>query len=266
MANHSVNQATARHQEQKRQRGLFLALVGALLLLAIVFIVHVLKVHKVEHELADTQTQLTQAQNDAKQAHADLDKAKGQASDLQSQLTQAKSHSADLQARLDQTKQSTGQMSSQLDKSKADLADLQTKLTSSRAQAADLQTQVTQANAGSAQLVTQLDQQKIQNMDLQAKLQKAENDLTQLQPLLLRARHIPLTTSLDKHGGSYTLHIRNLYLEPISVDISISGPEKTRSQTNVIGGGESLAVDKLALGENVVVSSDGYDPINLTVK
>lgn len=266
MANHSVNQATARHQQRQRQSGLFLALVGALLLLAVVFIVHALKVHKLEHELSDTQKQLTQAQNDAKQAHADLDKAQGHASDLQSQLDQAKSHAADLQAQLDQTKQSTGQMSAQLDKSKADYADLQTKLNSSKAQAADLQNQVTQANSGSAQLVTQLDQAKIQNMDLQTKLQKAENDLTQLQPLLLRARHIPLTTSLDKHGGSYVLHVKNLYLEPISVDVSISGPEKTRSQTNVIGGGESLAIDKLALGDNVVVSSDGYDPINLTVK
>ncbi|HEY1763618.1 MAG TPA: hypothetical protein VGF85_01765 [Opitutaceae bacterium] len=266
MANQSVNQATARHRERQAQSGLFLGLVGALVLLAVVFIVHVLKVHKLEHELSDAQKQLTQAQNDAKQTHADLDKARSQSSDLQSQLDQAKSHTADLQAQLDQAKQSTGQMSAQFDKSKADMADLQTKLNSSKAQAADLQTQVTQANSGAAQLVTQLDQSKIQNMDLQTRLQKAENDLNQLQPLLLRARHIPLTTSLEKHGGSYTLRIKNLYLEPISVDVSISGPEKTRSQTNVIGGGEALAVDKLALGDTVVVSSDGYDPINLTVK
>jgi uncharacterized phage infection (PIP) family protein YhgE len=266
MANPSVNQATARHQQRKVERGLFLALVGALVLLAIVFIVHLLKVHKLEHELADTQKQLTAATNDAKQAHADLDKATGQVADLQSQLDQSKSHATDLQAQLDQAKQSTGQLTAQLDKSKAETADLQTKLNSSRAQTADLQNQLNQANSGSAQLVSQLDQAKIQTMDLQARLQKAESDLSQLQPLLLRARHIPLTTSIDKHAGSYILHIRNLYLQPLSVDISISGPDKTRSQTNVIGGGETLNVDKLAAGENVVVSSDGYDPINLTIK
>src|ERR1700733_9419865 len=128
-----MNHATTQHRQRKAQSGLFLALVGACLLLAIVFIVHILKVHKLEHQLDDTQKQLTAAKADATQAHADLDKAKGQASDLQSQLNQA--------------------------------------------------------NAGSAQMVSQLDQSKIQTMDLQARLQKAEGDLSQLQPLLLRARH-----------------------------------------------------------------------------
>ncbi len=261
-----MNQATTHHHQRKAQSGLFLALVGACLLLAIVFIVHILKVHKLEHQVDDTQKQLTAAKADATQAHADLDKAKGQASDLQSQLDQAKAHAADLQAQLDQTKQGTTQLQAQLDKSKADFADLQTKLNSSKAQAVDLQGQLSQANAGSAQMVTQLDQAKIQTMDLQARLQKAEADLSQLQPLLLRARHIPLTTSMEKTHGSFTLHIKNLYLQPLGVDISISGPEKTRSQTNVIGGGGMLDVDKLNAGENVVVASDGYDPLNLTVK
>ncbi len=261
-----MNQATVQHRQRKAQSGLFLALVGACLLLAIVFIVHVLKVHKLEHQLDDTQKQLTAAKADATQAHADLDKAKSQASDLQSQLDQAKAHSADLQAQLDQAKQGTGQLQAQLDKSKADTADLQTKLNNSKAQVADLQGQLNQANAGSAQMVSQLDQAKIQTMDLQARLQKAESDLSQLQPLLLRARHIPLTTSVEKTHGSFTLHIKNLYLQPLSVDISITGPEKTRSQTNVIGGGGTLDVDKLNAGDNVVVASDGYDPVNLVVK
>ena len=79
---------------------------------------------------------------------------------------------------------------------------------------------------------------------------------------------MPVTTSFEKiHGGrSFTLHISNLYLQPLSVDISITGPEKTRSQSNVIGGGGTLAVEKLAAGENVVIASDGYDPVNLTVQ
>ena len=45
---------------------------------------------------------------------------------------------------------------------------------------------LTQANAGSNQLLSQLDQAKIQTMDLQGRLQKAESDLAQLQPMLLK--------------------------------------------------------------------------------
>jgi hypothetical protein len=104
-------------------------------------------------------------------------------------------------------------------------------------------------------------------MDLQARLQKAEADITQLQPLLLKARHMPVTTSLEKtHGGRRsTLHINNLYLQPVTVVITVSGPQ-TRSQNNVIGGGATLSVEDLASGDNVVIASEGYDSVNVAVQ
>ena len=117
-------------------------------------------------------------------------------------------------------------------------------------------------------LAAQLDQAKIQSMDLQSRLQKAEGEIAELQPLLLKARHMPVTTSLEKvHGGrSFTLHINNLNVQPLSVNVSITGPDKARSQTNIIGASATLNVEKLAPGETVVIASDGFDPVTLTAE
>jgi hypothetical protein len=102
-------------------------------------------------------------------------------------------------------------------------------------------------------------------MDTNSKLQTAEHDLAQLQPLLLKARHMPVTTSLERANGgqSFTLHISSVSLQPVSVNIAVTGNEKARSQTNVIGAGATLDVKKLAAGDNVVIASEGYDSVNV---
>jgi len=268
MINTIMNEATARHEIKKTQARTFVVIVAACLVLAIVIIIHLVTVHHLRIQLADAQKQLADSKSAGAQAQSDLDKAKSQAADLQTQLEKTKAQLSDTKSLLDQSKQATAAVQAQLDKSKAQAADLQARLDKSTTQVADLQNQLNQSSAGSAQLLTQLDQAKIQTMDLQARLQKAEGDLSQLQPLLLKARHMPVTTSLEKgHGGrSFTLHINNLYMQPLSVDIAITGPDKTRTQSNVIGAGGTLLVDKLAAGESVVVASDGYDPVNLTVQ
>jgi hypothetical protein len=131
-----------------------------------------------------------------------------------------------------------------------------------------MQTQINLANSGSSQLICQLDLAKIQSMDLQARLQTAENDVAQLQPMLLKARHMPVTTSFEKaHGGRrFTLQIKNLYLQPLNVTVTVNGSGKNRSQSNTIGGGGTLSVTELSAGEKIVVASEGYDPVNLTVQ
>ena len=79
---------------------------------------------------------------------------------------------------------------------------------------------------------------------------------------------MPVTTSLEKvqGGRSFTLHINNLYLQPVSVDISITGADKARSQHSIIGSGATQNVEKLAAGESVSITSEGYDPVKLTVQ
>ena len=103
-------------------------------------------------------------------------------------------------------------------------------------------------------------------MDLRGRLQKAESDLAQLQPLLLKARHLPITTSLEQAGGGFTLHVANLNLQPLSVAVTTTGSGRSRSQSTVIGGGATLNVAKLAAGDTVVIASEGYDPVSVAVQ
>jgi uncharacterized phage infection (PIP) family protein YhgE len=197
-----------------------------------------------------------------------LDKAKAASADLQDQLTKAKSASAELQTQLDQSKGATSQVQAQLDKSKAVVVDLQAQLDKSKAQAADFQNQLNQATAGSTQLISQLDQAKIQSMDLQSRLQKAESDLAQLQPMLLKVGRMPVATSFEKEkwGHGLTLHVNNLQQQPLTVNITITGPDNTRRQSNVVGAGGTLNVEKLATGDKVSIASDGFESLNLTAQ
>ena len=54
--------------------------------------------------------------------------------------------------------------------------------------------------------------------------------------------------------------------QPVSVQITVSGKEKTRSQSSTIAAGGALKVEKIAAGENVAIASDGYDSVNLTAR
>jgi len=246
------------------------SIFGALavfLALVVIMIVLIVKDHRLQAQLAQTQDQLNQAKTEASQAENQLAAAKDATSQLQTQLDKANGQIQDLQAQLQHAKDGATDLQAQLDRSKTQAADLQAQLDKSKAQAADLQAQLNQTDSGTSQLLTQLDQAKIQTMDLQGRLQKAEADLTQLQPLLLKARHMPITTSLEKtHGGrSFTLHVNNLIQQPVSVAIAVSGPQ-TRSQNNVIGAGAALKVEDLAGGDDIIISSDGYDPVNVFVQ
>lgn len=263
-----MNDAKSPDHEKTKNPALFLGIIAACLVLAIVTLVLSARLHSTDAKLADAQKQLTQAKSDGSEAQAQLDKAKNTMADLQGQLAVAKSKEDNLQTKLDQSKDAAKQLQDQLDKSKAQATDQQAQLEKSKAQVADLQAQVSQATAGSAQLLSQLDQAKIQSMDLQARLQKAESDLSQLQPMLLKVRHMPVTTSLEKAhwGEGFTLHAANLSQQPITVNITINGPGGTRRQSNVIGAGATLNVEKLESGSQVTIASDGCDPVNLDVK
>lgn len=256
------------HHEKHRQPPPFLGTLVACVILVIVIIVFGIKVHRLNAQVDAAQKQATDSKSETAKVQSDLDKAKSQSEDLQAQLVKAKAQSADLQARLDQSKDAATQMQSQLEKDKTQSADLLAQLGKSKAQSADLENQLRQATAGSTQLLTQLDQAKIQTMDLQSRLQTAENDLSQLQPMLLKARHMPVTASVEKiHGGrSFTLHVNNLYVQPLSVNITITGSGKTRSQSNVIGTGATLDIEKLAAGDNVTIASEGYEAVKATAQ
>jgi len=282
-----MNDASAPRRELNRQAGSVLGILGVCLLLAIVVIVLAAKVHHLNAQAAknaDAQKQPATATPGVPQAQAPgqgqpsvpPDKSRAEFLQLQAQLDKAKSQQADLQSQLDKAKAQSAGLQSQLDAAKSQSADLQTQLDTSKAQSTDLQAQIGQAATASAQLRAQLDQAKAQAADEESRLQKTEGELARIQPALLRARRLPITAVFEKiHGGpfevvsaprGFTLHIVNLYLEPLVVDITIAGPDGAHTQTGTIDGGATLNVVKLAAGEKVIVASEGYDSVTLTVQ
>jgi hypothetical protein len=263
-----MNDAIDPKLDKARKRGPLLGILITWLLLAVITIILAVRVHSLDAKLSNTQKQLDKAKSDGAAAQAELDKAKTAATDLQDQLTKAKSQQADTQTQLDQSKEAVSQLQGQLDKAKAVAVDQQAQLDKAKAQAADFQGQLNQATAGSRQLLSQLDQYKIQSMDLQSRLQKAESDLAQLQPLLLKAGRMPVATSFEKEkwGHGFILHVNNLQQQPLTVNVTIVGPDNTRRQSNVIGAGGTLNVEKLATGDRVTVASDGFESVQTTVQ
>jgi hypothetical protein len=257
-------------REKIKHAGSSLELLGAGLFLAILVLVIILgfKVHGLNSEVADAQKQLADANAATALAQTDLGQAKAASASLQSQLDNAKSQQSNLQSQVELSKSTSTQMQARLDRDKDASDQLQARLDSDKVHATELRAQLDQTTSGSTQLLSDLNQAKIQSMDLQARLQKAESDIAALQPLLMKTGHMPVTTSFEKvpGGRSFTLHVNNLYLQPVSVDITATGGEKTLSQHSIIGSGATQNVEKLVAGENVVITSEGYDPVRLVVQ
>jgi uncharacterized protein YhaN len=262
-----------------RREGSVLGILAAFLVLAIVILVLLGKVHRLNARLElgpDNLKELAQAKADAAQAQAELEKARAVPVELQAQLDKAKVQQAALQSQVDQLRSASEQHQLRLDEARAQSADLQAQLDRARVQSTDLQGKLGQAVSRSTQLLAQLDEAKARSTDLQAQLQKARSDIDQLQPVVEKARHMPIKTSFEAvHGGpfsiggsahSFTLHVNNLYLEPLSVNVTISNAAGNRSHSSIIGAGATLNIEKLAAGDSVVIASEGYDSVSVTAE
>lgn len=215
------------------------------------------------------------AANSASLTQAELDKATAAAVQLQAQLDKTKAEAADLQAQLGQSKKASADLQSRVEAAQAEAGDLKAQLEKARAEAGGLRSQLAAAETEKSRLAGQLEQAKGVSADLQSKLQKSEGYITEVHPLLVRGRHLPVRTSVEKVYGSpfelvngrssYTLHINNLFLEPLAVDLTIVHGDRTVSQSNTIGGGATLNLEKLASGDKVTIGGDRYDPVNVTV-
>ncbi len=223
----------------------------------------------------DAEQKAAPAGNSASLTQAELDKATAATVQLQAQLDKAKADQADLQAQLSQSRKDSSDLQSRIDAASAEAGNLRGQLEKAQAEAAGLKSQLAGSETEKSRLTGQLEQAKNLSADLQAKLQKSEGYITDVHPLLVRARHLPVRTSLEKvHGSpfelvngrsSFTLHINNLFLEPLEVDLTIVHGDRTLSQSNTIGGGATLDLEKLAPGDKVTIGGDRYDPVKVTV-
>jgi septal ring factor EnvC (AmiA/AmiB activator) len=218
--------------------------------------------------LSDTKTQLAQAKSDSAQAKADLGKATAQSADLQTQLGKANARSTDLQAQLRKSQGQLSDLQARLEKARSQQSDLQGQLDAAKTQTAGLQTRIGDADNRTAELRRELDSAKAQTADLQSQLARAKSDIARLQPIATKASAMPIATAFKKgfFSSGFTLHITNRNPDPLKVNVAIAGSTKTPPKSATIESGATYDVDDLPAGANVVITSDGYDPVNLTVR
>jgi septation ring formation regulator EzrA len=259
---HVEQRAKPRTQEQNGAfSGTAIAILVACLVLAIVAVYVVKAIGAQDAALADTKAQLARSVLRADDIQAKLDAAKAQSAALQAQVAGDQGQRSDLQSRLDQIKAQSAGLQDRLARDKSQLTVLQAQLDQAKAQ-------LERAAQESASSRVQLDQARSQAADAQAQLAKAQRDLTKARPLIIEARKLPLITTFEKSfwDQGFTLHINNLGANPINLKIKITGLDAPRAEMTVLDAGATVNVEHLPPGENVALSSDGFDPLNLTAR
>jgi multidrug efflux pump subunit AcrA (membrane-fusion protein) len=260
--------ATPRSLERGNRAAASAGLIVACVLLATVAVYLAARVHSQSTALSETKAQLAQSNSRADAAQAGLDAAKAQSSDLQAKLASGAGEKSDLQSQLDRAKALAAGLQAQLNRDQSQQADLQVQLAQAKALASGRQTQFDRLSQESASLRAQLDQVRSQGAETQAQLAKAQADLTRVHPLVVESRQLHLSTAFEKSfwDQRFTLHISNTGTDALNLRITISGPDKTRAQMAVLEGGASLNIERLPAGENVVIASDGFEPLNLVAR
>jgi hypothetical protein len=199
------------------------------------------------------------------QVRTDLDKANARSTDLQTQVAGAKRQQSDTQAKLTASENQVTDLQGKLDKSGSDLRSLRDR---DQAQATAFQSRLSQANDRATGLQRQLDQAKSRADDLQAQLTKAQDaDAQRLSAPVAAAvlPALPVTAEFKKGflSDKYTMHLRNTGGTALKVSVSAAGsPAKSVN----VDAGKTTEVGDLAAGTALVISSDGFSPINTTVQ
>jgi hypothetical protein len=231
--------------------------------LAAATLVLVSMVYQSNKTLNDSSAKLAQAQADSDNAKSELQQANTKSADLQRQLTAAPALSTGQQAQLKTSQTQATALQSQLDKAKSQDADLQAQLTAARSHLSDTQAKLTQENEGSVQLRKDLDAAKAQASDLQSQLDKAQSPQTAQTAVIAP---MPVTTAFEKGfwSSAYTLHVKNTNAAPLSVTITVNGSSRTQPISTTINPGATYDVPKLTDGSSIIITSDGFAPVNLS--
>jgi peptidoglycan hydrolase CwlO-like protein len=241
------------------------AIRATVFILAAAAIVLAFVAYHEKSELAGVRSQLNQANSDTTQARTDAENFRGQVTSLQAQVSAAGTRVSDLQAQLDKVQgQSTG-FQSQLSKDKVAQDDLRSQLNTAKEQAADFQAQISHANDGTALIRKQLDDANAHAADLQAQLDKAKSAVANPQPAAAAVPALPVAATFEKGfwGSRYTMHLKNQGATPLAVNVTVDGGA---AKSATVQPGATYEVSDLKSGSSVVVSSDGFEPANLTVK
>jgi hypothetical protein len=116
-------------------------------------------------------------------------------------------------------------------------------------------------------------QLKIKSLELdlaraQLDLKQAEIDSDPLQPVATDPRQLPIAVRLRRSGphGAYRLVIRNQSTNTLGLRVVVSAVGKWQDLTPFIESGKFWAIDRLASGDKIQISSDAYDPQTFVVR
>ncbi len=243
-------------------------IVSLLLLAAVGFLAY--QLNQRNHLITDLRAELSQASSATTGVKADLKQANAKSVDLQSQLDAANLQITATQAQLQKNQESGAGLQSQLEQARAEAQAQQEK---DKSQLADLQAQVTQANSMVAGLRNDVAAARKEAADAKGQLAKAMEDMAKLQPAATVAtaapvRPLPMSTEFKKgfFSSTLTLQIRNTGSNPLKLNLGITGSDKTPSTYATVEAGDSYKLEGLAPGAQIVVSSEGYEPVTLTAR
>jgi len=253
------------HDEERKPAGSSVAIRVICFILAIAAIGLGWEVLQQKKDLASSAAQLTQAQSETDQAKADLAKANSQSSDQKAQLDKANSLRADLQTQLDRAQTRQSALQSQLEKTRTEL---QAQVDKAKAQAADMQGEIARANDASTQTRRELDRVRAQADDLKSQLASSQAEVARLQPVVTKARILPIAATFEKgfFSRKFTMSVKNTGSEALKVTVASAGNDKAPLQAATIEAGGTLKVEDVAAGASLVIQSEGYDPLSVTAK
>ncbi len=224
------------------------------------------RIYQQNSSIVDFTAQVALAKSETTRISAELDKAKVQSASLQAQLLAALRQGSDVQAQLAGANASSAELRAQLQKARAQLDDAGTR-------SAGLQAQLDRANDAATGLRRDLVQATRESNDLRTQLAAAKAKIVAgtdgPRPVAaIEARPMPVATAIEKSfwDRGFTLHIRNLGTDPLSVTIAVTGAARPVSRTASMEGGATLDVGNLLAGENVAISGVGYETVNLAVR
>ena len=252
--------------EQSKRRSAPVALTVIAVLLALSAAALTYKLKQQSTTIADARAQMVQANSNTDVAKAELTAANAKSVNLQAQLEKANRGQADLQAQMKKTEELGVNLQAQLDKAQADLKSQQA---TAQTQSSEFQSQLGLANDSAAGLRKELATAKSQIDDLKGQIAKAQAEVTApAQAVAAPPKILPLTAEFKKSffGGNYSLQVKNTGADPLTLDIGITGSDKTPSRSETIQAGGTLKIDGMVAGASVVIKSDGFQPVTLTAK
>jgi peptidoglycan hydrolase CwlO-like protein len=256
------------HEDHMRSEASF-GVRAACCVLGLATLVLAYMVYEENSTVADTGTQLAQATDQGLQTKADLDKANIRVADMQNQVTAATAKASDLQTQLAKAQGQNTDLQAQIAKANSQVSEMKTQVDSAKERLSEAQAKISLANDDSALLRKELDAAKAQVADFQSQDAKAQAtaDSTATQAAApLPAMPVAAKFVKSSWTGGFTLHVKNTNSGPLIVTITVEGSQGRAPIPAIIEGGSTFDVKDLASGTNVVLTSNGFSPVNLTVR